>query len=258
MLATVFVSRAQFTDSSTGLLQMPSAEMQEDGTFMITNNFLNKHSLASGWNYNTFQYGICVSFWRRIELGYVCTIINGAWDPTPEAEKTDRQRLIRNQDRHFTGRICLFREGEFGIDWMPALVIGVSDPITGGYGGVNDYTELESVAGAGNGYFNRNYAVLSKHLDTHWGQVIVHAGYQFNHRNDYPINAPCFGVDWKPVWFQNKGFLEGLDCIVEYDSRSINVGVIVSTWDDHFEAMLEFQRFTWINFGLRYKIRLKK
>lgn len=56
-------SYGQFADCSTGLLQMPTADMQPDGTFMITNNFLNKHSLAtSGWNYNTFQYGIYVSF----------------------------------------------------------------------------------------------------------------------------------------------------------------------------------------------------
>ena len=48
-------ARAQFTDSSTGLLQMPTAEMQEDGTFMITNNFVNKHATSPRWNYHTFQ-----------------------------------------------------------------------------------------------------------------------------------------------------------------------------------------------------------
>ena len=72
------VTYGQFADCSTGLLQAPTAEMQPDGTFMITNNFLNRHSLpSSGWDYNTFQYGIYVSFWERIEIGYVCTIFNG-------------------------------------------------------------------------------------------------------------------------------------------------------------------------------------
>ena len=42
-----WAARGQFADSSTGLLQMPTAEMQPDGTFMITNNYLNKHSLSS-------------------------------------------------------------------------------------------------------------------------------------------------------------------------------------------------------------------
>lgn len=74
------ISYGQFADCSTGLLQAPTAEMQQDGTFMITNNFLNQHSLAtSGWSYNTFQYGIYVSFWERLEIGYVCTIFNDYW-----------------------------------------------------------------------------------------------------------------------------------------------------------------------------------
>ena len=73
-------THAQFVDCSTGLLQMPTAEMQQDGTFMITNNFLNKHSLpTSGWGYNTFQYGFAISMWGRIEMGYVCTIFNDHW-----------------------------------------------------------------------------------------------------------------------------------------------------------------------------------
>ena len=77
LLAGAGAAHAQFSDCSTGLLQMPTAEMQEDGTFMITNNFLNKHATSTRWNYHTFQYGVTVSFWGRVELGYVCTIFNG-------------------------------------------------------------------------------------------------------------------------------------------------------------------------------------
>lgn len=244
---------AQFADCSTGLLQMPTADMQDDGTFMITNNFLNKHSLAtSGWNYNTFQYGLSVSFWKRMEIGYVCTIFNGAWDPRPY--KTERQTILRNQDRHFTGRICLLREGEFGLDWMPALVVGTSDPMTATGG---DYTDLGNVDGTGNGFFNRNFLVLSKHFSTPWGAVGAHAGYQFNRRKDYLINAPCAGLNWQPVWLQQKGLLDRLDVIAEFDSRTFNLGIIASIWDNRFEAMFEIQNCSWINFGLRYKLRLK-
>jgi len=234
---------------------MPTAEMQADGTFMITNNFLNKHSLpTSGWNYNTFQYGFAVSFWGRMEIGYVCTIFNGAWDPRPETEKGQYWTIMRNQDRHFTGRICLLREGEFGLKWMPALVVGASDPTTGTGG---DYTEM-NVDGTGNGYFNRNFIILTKHFQTPWGELGAHAGYQFNRRLDYPINAPCLGVNWQPIWLQHKGLLDSLDVIAEYDSRTINLGLIASVWDNRFEAMFEVQRFRWFNFGLRYKLRLKK
>ncbi len=245
------VARAQFTDASTGLLQMPTAEMQLDGTFMITNNFLNKHSLpTSGWNYNTFQYGFAISFWERIEIGYVCTIFNDHW----KGSQSRPGVWMVNQDRHFTGRVLLLREGD-GFDWMPALVFGISDPTTGSTS--SEYTDAD-VSGTGNGYFNRQFFVLTKHFQTPWGKVGAHAGYQFNRRKDYPINAPCAGVNWRPVWLQDKGILDGLNCIAEFDSRVVNLGFIASVWNNRFEAMFELQNFQWVNFGLRYKLRIKK
>lgn len=191
LLAAAFgvISYGQFADCSTGLLQMPTAEMQDDGTFMITNNFLNQHSLpSSGWDYNTFQYGIYVSFWERIEIGYVCTIFNGSWNH--KENQTEYERIMRNQDRHFVGRVCLLKEGEFGLNWMPALVVGVSDPTTGS--GDAEYISIDDVSGTGNGYFNRNFIVLSKHFTTTFGRIGAHMGYQFNSRKDYSINGPVW------------------------------------------------------------------
>ena len=247
-----FCAQAQFADCSTGLLQMPTAQMQPEATFMITNNYLNKHSLpGSGWDYDTFQYGFAVSFWGRLEVGYVCTIFDG--------RKTSKEsaywKIMFNQDRHFTGRVLLLREGEFGLKWLPALVAGISDPTTGAGGG--NYLEGD-VSGTGNGFFNRNFIVLTKHFRTAWGEVGAHAGYQYNRRRDYAINAPCAGVDWKPVWLRERWLLDDVALIVEYDSRTVNAGVIASLWENRFEAMFELQGFRWVNFGLRYKFRLRK
>lgn len=250
------IARAQFAGCSTGLLQIPTADMQEDGTFMITNNFLNKHSLPSkGWNYNTFQYGIGISLWGRVEISYVCTIFNGAWDPRPHEEIDYREVIMRNQDRHFIARICLLREEEFGLKWVPALVIGVSDPTTGG---TTDYTNQRDVSGIDNCFFNRNYIVLSKHFPTRYGSLGAHLGYQFNRRRDYPIDGPCLGLNWSPIWLQQRGILDQLEVIAEYDSRTVNLGFIASIWGNRFEAMFELQNFQWINFGLRYKLKLRK
>ncbi len=255
------VTYGQFADCSTGLLQMPTADMQPDGTFMITNNFLNRHSLASsGWNYNTFQYGICISFWERVEVGYVCTIYNGAWDPRTEAEIGRIKKIMRNQDRHFTGRVKLLREGEFGLNWIPALVVGARDPLSGGAGtkGIRDYSDISTVEGTGNGFFNCYFVAISKHFLTPGGLIGTHLGYQFNRRVDYPINGPCVGISWQPVWIQQKGILDSLKVIAEYDSRTFNMGLIASLWQNRFEAMFELQNLRWVNFGLRYKLRLKK
>ena len=250
LLLTALPSHAQFADCSTGLLQMPTADMQDDGTFMITNNYLNQHATSTAWSYDTFQYGIYVSFWHRLEVGYVCTIFNDYW----KGRQSRKGVWMVNQDRHFVGRVCLLREGEFGLKWMPALAVGVVDPVTGSGG---DYIKPGGLSMRGNGYFNRNYVVLTKHFSTSWGQFGLHAGYQYNQRVDYPINGPCAGINWRPVWLQKKGVLDYLDVIAEYDSRTANMGFIASIWDNRFEAMFELQNFRWVNFGLRFKVRLR-
>ena len=246
LLASASVSWAQFTDSQSGLLQMPTADMQEGGTFMITNNYLNRHSLpSSGWTYDTFAYAISIAFWDRLEVGYVCTIFDG---------KKSGNLLLFNQDRHFYGRIQLLKEGQFGWKWMPSIVVGWSDPATGSSSG--GYSDFDT-SGSGNGYFSRMYAVATKHFNTGWGEVGVHLGYQYNDRSDYRINAPCGGVNWKPRWLCDVWLIDNINFVAEYDSRTFNTGFIASIWNNHFEAMFELQNLRWINFGLRYKLRLR-
>ncbi len=242
---------AQFTDSSSGLLQMPSAEMQPEGTFMITNNSLNRHSLpTSGWSYRTFGYGFSFTFWSRFEVGYVCTIFNGSKIPG----STGRTRLMFNQDRHFIGRFQLLREGEFGLAWIPSLVVGVSDPTTGS--SANGYIDA-NVEGTGNGYFNREYVALTKHFNTPWGKVGGHLAYQYNQRSDYALNGPAAAVTFTPKLLTDRGILDQVRFIAEYDARTFNLGCIASVWDNRFEAMFELQACKYINFGIRYKVRLK-
>ena len=47
---------AQFTYGTTGLLNMPTADMQRDKTFMFGGGFLEKHATPARWTYNTFNY----------------------------------------------------------------------------------------------------------------------------------------------------------------------------------------------------------
>lgn len=146
MLLASFVTRGQFWDSSTGLLQCPSAEMNRDGTFMITNNFMNKHSISDWyWGYHTFEYGFNINLWSRLEIGYVCVILDGKRKTKPD----ERDLIMFNQDRHFNVKALLVKEGDFGVFWMPAIAIGLSDPTTGAGG---DYME-DHVSGSGNGFF---------------------------------------------------------------------------------------------------------
>ena len=60
--------KAQMTYGVTGLLHMPSADMQRDGTLMIGGNFLDKHNLPSQswWGHDTFNYFVNVTFLDRL------------------------------------------------------------------------------------------------------------------------------------------------------------------------------------------------
>ena len=222
--------------------------MNRDGTFMITNNFVNKHSLSDWyWGYHTFEYGFNITLWSRLEIGYVCVILDGKRKKAP----SERDRIMFNQDRHFNAKLLLLREGEFGVNWMPAFAIGVSDPTTGAGA---DYSK-QAIAGEGNGFFNRYYAVATKHFNTKVGTVGTHLGYQYNLRTDFPMNGPCAAVDWVPVWLSSPA--ASVKFIAEYDSRTFNVGLIASFWDDRIEAMFELMAMRWVNFGVRYKLVLK-
>ena len=52
---------AQFTYGTTGLLNMPTADMQRDKTFMFGGGFLEKHVTPARWTYNTFNYYLDIS-----------------------------------------------------------------------------------------------------------------------------------------------------------------------------------------------------
>lgn len=250
MFLVCITCSGQFWDGCSGLLQAPSADMHKEGTFTITNNILNKHSISPWyWGYNTFSYGIGINLWSRLEIGYVCVLLNGSKNPTQQS--SPYYSVMRNQDRHFNAKVLLLKEGEFGVSWLPAIAIGVSDPTS--YNG-NDYTD-QAVAGEGNGFFNRYYAVATKHFCTRIGTVGAHVGYQYNRRTDFPMNGPCVALDWIPLWLDNPNFK--LKAIAEYDSRTFNVGFIASIWRGHFDVMFELMAMKWINFGVRYKLQLK-
>lgn len=54
--------KAQFTYGTTGLLHMPTADMQQDKTFMAGGGYLNKHATPDRWYYDTWNYYINITF----------------------------------------------------------------------------------------------------------------------------------------------------------------------------------------------------
>ena len=235
----------QVTDGMTGLLHMPNAEMQRDGTFMLGGNYLDWKKvpfIRSGYSYNTFNYYVNTTFFKRLEVAYICTLMqgvsSGGWP-----ERTWGKYC--NQDRHFAAKFLLVEEGEW---WkhMPAIAVGVSDPTTGTGG---DYLDM-GVDGGGNGYFNRWYVAATKHFHLPYGELGAHVAYLYNQRTDYHLNGPAIGVNFRPAIHRN------LNLIVEYDAKTVNVGATYALWADHFNLMVELQEGKYLSAGLVYKVNL--
>lgn len=252
LLCLSATSRAQFVDATKGLLIAPSAEMEQSGTFMFSGSFLNKQYLPYNpkseyeWGYNTAGYGLSITFWSRLEVAYVCTIFNGKWNPNA---KSYRAKIMMNQDRHFAARVQALKENEFGKNWVPSVVFGISDPVSGKGG---EY--IGSDVSKGNGFFNRMYVALCKHFDTPWGVVGAHAAFQYTLRKDFSKTGPCAAVTWDPVWLnQPDSFLSSFRLIAEFDAKDFNIGLSTSVWRDHFEAWVCMEGCRYPSAGLRFK-----
>ena len=115
--------KAQFTYGTTGLLHMPTADMQRDKTFMAGGGYINQKALPDRWKYSTWNYYINITFFPWMEISYTCTIFDEIvpW--------RDNVHMV-NQDRFFSGRLRLWKEG-WWKDWTPQIVIGGNDVLHG-------------------------------------------------------------------------------------------------------------------------------
>lgn len=238
LLSFPIMLSAQMTYGVTGLLHMPSAEMQRDKTVMLGGNFLNKALTPPTWNFNTYNYFLNVTIFPFLEVAYTCTLFN--------AESLNLKRYgysgFINQDRYFSFRLRVLEEGQFW-KYMPAVVLGTSDPFTTSGGG--------TVAGEkGNGYFSRFFIAATKHLQIGTEEVGVHAAYLYNRRKDYKLNGPALGVTYSP------SFHKPLTVIAEYDSKDFSMGATYLLLN-HLHMQFEMQRMKWFSGGLAFKIYLK-
>lgn len=64
---------AQINYGTTGLMNLPTADMQRDKTFMVGGNWLNHHATVPRWWYDTWNYYINITIFPWLEAGYLCT-----------------------------------------------------------------------------------------------------------------------------------------------------------------------------------------
>ena len=237
---------AQFTYGTTGLLHMPTADMQKDKPFMAGGGYLNKHATPRRWDYNTWNYYINITFFPWLEVAYTCTIFD-EW-------LANRKVHMINQDRSFHGRLRIWKEG-WWKEWTPQIVVGVNDFTTGAG---TDYGEM-AVEGDGNGYLNRYYIAATKHLSW-YGEWGIHAAYVYNKRGKDKLNGVALGVDYQfslpgeELW---QKAVNGLNLMAEYDSKFVNVGAKYAVWKDHINIITELRECKYPSVGVYFKVHLK-
>ncbi|MGZ2371944.1 YjbH domain-containing protein [Ancylomarina sp. YFZ004] len=194
---------AQATSGSTGLLNIPSAEMQRDGTFMFGSNYLPENITPSAFSYNTGNYFLNLTFLPFLELTYRCTLF-----------KMENSGRYTNQDRSFTFRAQLLKEKKY----LPALLIGGND-IFSSSPGENDI--LDASPGSKSRFYRTVYSVASKNFNWKGYNIGLSLGSGLGAYNGGQLDGVFGGVSVSP------SFMKQFSLIAEYDSQSLNVGASV-------------------------------
>ncbi|MDO4949105.1 MAG: YjbH domain-containing protein [Bacteroidales bacterium] len=231
---------AQFPYGTTGLLHAPSADMQAYKTVMLGGSYLHKNATPPKWYYETYNYYVNATLFPWLEVAYTMTLFKGY---ALKGLKNTGSKYT-NQDRHFDVRLRLWKEG-WWREWTPQIVLGADDPGTSA-----GSTSIEKVGEKGNGYWNRYYLAMTKHLywGGNWG---LHVGYAYNKREDNPINRPTAGVNYQPE------FLPSLNLIADYDALACSVGFNYALFKDAINLTAELYKCQYPSFGLYFKIHLK-
>lgn len=210
---------------TTGYLNIPSADMQEDGTFYFGGSFVDKQyieSYGTGEN-NMFTYYLDLTFLPFLEINFGSTrLLNYSGDRT-------------TVDRRFSFRFRPLRERKY----IPAIVIGAHDI----------YTSTISSQEASNQYFSSLYIVATKNIPVKGSEFGVTLGYGINAFSNNQFLGLFGGVTFSP------GFYRPMKFIGEYDGKTINLGANVLLFK-HLFVYAVFSDFKYFSGGLAYRVYL--
>lgn len=218
-IENLFSAKSQPTAGTTGLLNIPSAKMQQDGTFMVGTNYLPEIITPESFDYNTGNYYLNITFLPFLEVNYKMTLFNN-------------NGKYNRQDRSFAVRLRLLKEGHVS----PSVVLGTNDA----------YTSAEN----SNQYFGSMYTVATKHFQWSKNKLGITTGYgftPFRHNNYIGLFG---GLSYSPYFFNQ------MNLILEYDSKYFNIGSSITVLK-HVHLMAFTCDFKEIVGGISYKVYLE-
>lgn len=253
------LSYAQFTFGTTGLLHMPTADMQRDKTFMFGGNYLDKHPLSTYWNNDnyryTYSYYVNITIFPWLEVAYACTLVKGVRSSYWPEQTWGK---FVNQDRNFSGRLRLWKEG-WWKEWTPQIVFGANDPgsFDGNGGGIVNFNQDYGT----HNYFNRFFLAATKHINyQNIGELGVHVAYIYSRATGLRYDGPALGANFHfnlPEVSVLQKAINGLNLMAEYDARTVNVGFNYAFWKERINLTAELNDGKYFSAGLYFKICLK-
>lgn len=224
---TLFLINEGYSQSltgNTGLFNIPTAEILNDGEIAFGVNYLDKKFIErDDRKYSAISYYATVGYMPFLEISLRLTrYVNY---PYPQS-MGDRMPSIR---------IKIISESKV----LPSVLIGAQDFMS-----IEDYTSAVN--------FNALYIVSTKYFNikkSFINRIGFHLGYgtdwlKANHRQFVGI----FGG----ISVEHKNFLKGM---VEYDADKFNIGAEVTIFN-HIKIMAGLLHFDSFNAGICYKTNL--
>ncbi len=218
------VCRAQQLLGTSGLMNVPSADMYAAGTFKGGASLVQKNLLSDRFNYNTGIYYIDFTPFSFMEITFRETLLK-----TRKGGKTG----FYQQDRSTTLRLRPLKERE-GC-WRPSVVVGVND--------------IYSDHGSSN--YAAVYGVVTKNVPLGgFGCLGVTLGYAKAFDKGDAYDGVLGGIRFSPEAIRDASV------IAEYDTRGFNIGASVLLFK-HLNLMCFTREFTGICAGVSYQYTIR-
>jgi hypothetical protein len=222
---------AQYAMGVSGLLTVPSAEMQPQGRFMAGANYLPDVMTPRQWAYNTGNYFFNITFLPFLEVAYRCTLFK-----QNASGRNGRSRW--QQDRSVSLRLRLLKESRY----LPAIVAGSNDVFT-----TNQLNPVEDVSS--NRYFSSVFAVATKRW--HIGGHVV----EFTLGGLVPMRKQAIQEGLFAGVGYTFPFRMPLSLLVEYDTNQVNAGMKARLFN-HCSVHVLACGFKSLSGGIRYEFDL--
>lgn len=228
-------SRAQQFMGTSGLLHVPSAEMQHEGDALMGIHYLDKHMtpdtgfLYAGEKYNTFDYYVALAPFKWVEVSYVCV---------ERIHAMQGDEITKwGKDRSASIKIRPLEEGEY----YPAVAVGCNDFATTIFKKNRSDVQL---------YFMNVYLAATKHFSFSGNEVGVTLAYRHYLRGyNSKWNGLVGGVTFRPSFFPQGR------AIVEYTGNELLLGLDMLLWR-HLRLQASVKDFKYVNAGLALQVNL--